>query len=192
MSALAISTRNTLRDGMKMPLFGFGCWDIGANDAVINAVKHAIKYGYRLFDTASWYENEHCVGQALNESGLSRSEYFVVSKLHLHKHGYEQSKENIRESLKKLDIGAIDLHLIHIPTPGKILETWKAMIELKKEGILKSIGVSNFNIQHLQTIIDSGMELPEVNQFEIHPWNQQVCNILWSFSISRYHQNNLP
>ena len=171
MSVITISTTKTLRDGMTMPLFGFGCWNIGADEVVINAVKHAVKYGYRLFDTASTYKNEHCVGQVLKESGLKRDEYFVVSKLHPENHGYEASKENIRESVKKLDIGAIDLYIIHSPRTGKILDTWKAMIELKKEGLLKSIGVSNFNIQHLKPIIDSGMELPEVNQIEIHPWN---------------------
>ena len=175
MSTITISTSKILRDGMSMPLFGFGCWDIGADEVVINAVRHAVNYGYRLFDTASAYKNEHCVGQVLKESGLKREEYFVVSKLHPENHGYETAKENIRESVKKLDIGAIDLYLIHSPRTGKILETWKAIVELKKEGLLKSIGVSNFNIQHLQPIIDSGMELPEVNQFEIHPWNQQVA-----------------
>ena len=174
MNTITISTCKALRDGISMPLFGFGCWDIGADEVVINAVRHAVKYGYRLFDTASFYQNEHCVGQVLKESGLKREEYFVVSKLHPDHHGYERAKENIRESVKKLDIGAIDLYLIHTSRPGKIIETWRAMVELRKEGVLKSIGVSNFNIQHIQPIIDSGMELPEVNQFEIHPWNQQV------------------
>ena len=174
MSTISISTRKTLRGGMTIPLFGLGCWNIGDDEVVIDIVRHAVKYGYRLFDTASRYKNEHCVGQVLKESGLKRDEYFVISKLHPDHHGYELAKENIRKSVKKLDIDFIDLHLIHSPRPGKVLETWKAMVELKKEGLLKSIGVSNFNIQHLQPIIDSGMELPEVNQFEIHPWNQQV------------------
>ena len=167
-----------------MPLFGFGCSPgLGAEDDVTRAVRNALKAGYRLFDTASWYESERCVGQALRESGLNRSEYFVVSKLRPDKHGYEEAKENIRESVIKLSVGHIDLHLIHTSRPGKILETWRAMIELKKEGLLKSIGVSNFNIQHIQPIIDSGMEIPVVNQFEIHPWNQQVKKCLLLFIV---------
>ena len=179
MTALSISSRITLKDGSTMPLLGFGCSrDLGAENEVTRAVRNALKAGYRLFDTASWYENEHCVGQALRECGLSRNEYFVVSKLRPDKHGYEEAKENIRKSVSELGVGHIDLHLIHTSRPGKILETWRAMVELKKEGLLKSIGVSNFNIQHIQPIIDIGMEIPVVNQFEIHPWNQQVKKCL--------------
>ena len=182
MSALSITTRKTLQSGISMPLFGFGCWAIGDDETVQNAVTHALKSGYRLFDTASHYGNEHVVGKVLRESGLNRDEYFVVSKLNTNNHGYESAKENIRESLNKLGTEFIDLHLIHSSRPGKIVETWKALVDLKKEGLLKSVGVSNFNSQHIQPIIDSGLELPEVNQFEIHPWNQQVwCSLCYFY-----------
>lgn len=160
-----------LCDKNTMPIFGLGCWDM-RGDSVYNAVSKAIKEGYRLFDTAQFYGNEADVGRALNDSGLSRDEYFVVTKLDFSVHGYKVAKSKLKESLSKLGLDYVDLYLIHSPRVGKIIETWKAFVELKAEGLTKSIGVSNFNIHHLEPLLKTGMEIPNVNQIELHPWNQ--------------------
>ena len=135
-----------------------------------NAMTSAIAAGYRLFDTAQMYGNEKMVGKALRDSNLPRDEYFVVTKLA--EHGYESAKKNLRLSLDRLGLDYVDLYLIHTHRGGDNVETWRGFTELKREGLTKSIGVSNFNVQHLQPLIATGMEVPAVNQFEMHPWNQ--------------------
>jgi len=167
----SISARISLRDGNTMPLFGLGCWAMGG-DTVYNAVVTALNKGYRLFDTAQFYDNENMVGKALIDSGLPRNEYFVVTKLNPSNHGYKSAKLTLKESLQNLGLDYVDLFLIHAPHGGKNVETWKALIELKEEGLVKSIGVSNFNIQHLEALCATGLEIPAVDQFELHPWNQ--------------------
>ncbi|XP_066915409.1 uncharacterized oxidoreductase YtbE-like [Clytia hemisphaerica] len=160
-----------LGDGNKIPLLGFGCFDIGKADEETgyNAVLTALKAGYRLFDTAAVYGNEESVGKALKDGSIKREEMFVVTKLHSGKHGFESAKESLEDSLRKLGLEYVDLFLIHTPVPGKVLESWKSLIELKKEGKTKSIGVSNFNGDHIQAILDAGLEKPAINQFELHP-----------------------
>lgn len=155
-----------------MPIYGLGTWKLREEEAY-NTTLGALKEGYRLIDTARMYENEVMVGKALKDSGLARNEYYVVSKLNPEKHGYESAKQNLKECLKDLDLDYVDLMLIHSCRGGKILETWKALCEMKKEGFAKSIGVSNFNIQHLEPLINDGLDVPSVNQFELHPWNQK-------------------
>jgi len=167
----SIKSRITLPDGKTMPIFGLGCWNM-EDEAVYNAVVAAIGEGYRLFDTARYYNNEKMVGKALIDSGLPRNEYFVVTKLFPENHGYENTKLNLKESLQYLGLDYVDLFLIHSPGHGKNIETWKAFVELKEEGLTKSIGVSNFNIQHLEPLLATGLEVPAVKQFEFHPWNQ--------------------
>lgn len=173
----SISMRITLRDGMSMPLFGLGCWAMRDRDSVYNSINTAVNDGYRLFDTAQNYRNESAVGKALQDCGLKREEYFVVTKLFSDHPGYNSAKENLAISLKKLGLDYVDLYLIHTPRNGKIVETWKAFMELKEAGLTKSIGVSNFNIHHLQPLIDAGMEIPSVNQIEMHPWNQYKSTV---------------
>jgi len=167
----SISARIPLRDGNTMPLFGLGCWAMGGNTAY-NAVTTAVDTGYRLFDTAQFYDNEQIVGKALIDSGLPRNEYFVVTKLSPGNHGYQSAKINLKKCLDYLGFDYVDLFLIHSPHGGQNIETWKAFVELKEQGLTKSIGVSNFNIQHLEAMRAAGLEIPAVNQFELHPWNQ--------------------
>jgi len=170
----SIGERVHLCDGNSMPLFGFGCWDLDNDgDVAYNSVTAALKEGYRLIDTAALYGNEESVGRALKASSIKREDLFVVTKLDLHKHGYETAKKSLKESLDKLGLEYVDLFLVHTPMPGKVLETWKAIIELKKEGKAKSIGVSNFNGEHIQALLDAGLEKPAVNQFEIHPMHRR-------------------
>ncbi|XP_066915410.1 uncharacterized oxidoreductase YtbE-like [Clytia hemisphaerica] len=160
-----------LGDGNKIPLLGFGCLDIGerGEETGYNAVLTALKAGYRLVDTAAAYGNEESVGKALKDGSIKREEMFVVTKLHPGKHGFESVKESLEDSLRKLGLEYVDLFLIHTPVPGRVLESWKSLIELKKEGKTKSIGVSNFNGDHIQAILDAGLEKPAINQFELHP-----------------------
>lgn len=163
-------TFKILNDGNKIPMFGLGCYKIDRNNTC-KSVMSAVRCGYRLFDTAESYENEIFVGEALKKSGVNRDNIFLVTKLSK-QHGYENAFNTCMKSLKNLQVDHIDLYLIHSPSNGKILETWSAFQELQKQGHVRSIGVSNFNIHHLEGIKNSGAALPSVNQIEHHPWNQ--------------------
>lgn len=176
----SISHKVILNDGKKMPLFGLGCWATETDEAAYNAVLSALKEGYRLIDTAALYGNEEAVGKALRDSGLDRDEYFLVTKLDTGKHGFEEAKESCMISLKKLALDYVDLFLIHTPKHGRLFDTWKALVELKKEGKTKSIGVSNFSGEHIAGLVKYGMEKPAVNQFEIHPLHQEVSATVMS------------
>ena len=176
----SISSRITLRDGTTMPLFGLGCYELHGETGY-NAIASALQEGYRMFDTARFYGNEQLVGRVLRESSVKREDCFVVSKLDEGHHGYDETKFRVKESLELLRLDYLDLFLIHSNKGNRIVETWKALVELKAEGLLRSIGVSNFNVHHLVGLLESGMETPSVNQIEIHPWNQhkslvEFCN----------------
>lgn len=134
---------------------------------------HALKIGYRLIDTAQMYKNETEVGEAIRASQIPRESIFVVTKLSSDEHGRTRVSAALRESLKRLGLSYVDLFLIHSPKPGKVLETWKEMLSLKKEGLAKSVGVSNFGVDQLEGLRNAKLEMPEVNQIEIHPWLQQ-------------------
>ena len=172
---MAATTFITLNDGVIMPQFGIGLFKVTENtDKVVQA---SISNNYRMFDTAKFYANEEEIGLALKNSGLKREEYFVVTKLWITDHGYEEAKAAFKESLTNLGLTYVDLYLIHSPSGGKIFDTWKAFSEMKKSGLIRSIGVSNFNIHHLDKLKgfceQEGLPLPSVNQIELHPWLQQ-------------------
>lgn len=158
-----------LHNGVKMPYFGLGVYKVENGDQVVNTVKTALDLGYRLIDTASLYENEEGVGQAIKESGIPREEIFVTSKVWNDDQGYDSTLRAFEKSLKKLDLEYIDLYLIHWAVKEKYLDTWKALVQLYKEGRVRAIGVSNFQIHHLQDIMDHFDEIPTVNQVELHP-----------------------
>ena len=174
-SKMAASTFLTLNDGIKMPQFGIGLFNVTEN--INEVIQSAVTNGYRMFDTAKYYENEVDIGLALKNSGLKREDYFVVTKLWISDHGYEETKKAFNESLNKLALDYVDLYLIHSPSGGKIINTWKAMSEMKRDGLIRSIGVSNFNTHHLDKLKEAcekeGFPLPSVNQIELHPWLQQ-------------------
>lgn len=136
-----------------------------------NAVKLALDLGYRMVDTAHIYQNEESVGKALHESPVPRKEIFLATKLWSTGHGYKEAMAAARESLRKLGVDYLDLYLIHSPTAGKIVETWDALIQLQKMGLVRSIGVSNFGIAHLEALEKHGRPMPVVNQVEMHPLN---------------------
>ncbi|KTD88643.1 aldo/keto reductase [Paenibacillus etheri] len=159
----------TLNDGVTMPWLGLGVYQTKDGEEVIHAVKTAVELGYRSIDTAAGYNNEEGVGQAIRECGVARDELFITTKVRNPDQGYESTLKAFEVSRRKLGLEYIDLYLIHWPVAGKYRETWKALIHLQKEGLIKSIGVSNFQIHHLKDIIEDTSVVPVVNQVEFHP-----------------------
>ncbi|MEK3740773.1 MULTISPECIES: aldo/keto reductase [Paenibacillus] len=168
----------TLHNGVNMPWLGLGVFKVEEGAELIQAIKSAIKHGYRSIDTAAIYENETGVGQAiqeaLQENNLSREELFVTSKVWTADMGYEETIAAYETSLAKLGLEYLDLYLIHWPVKGKYKESWRALETLYKEGRVKAIGVSNFQIHHLEDVLKDAEIKPMVNQVELHPYlNQQ-------------------
>jgi diketogulonate reductase-like aldo/keto reductase len=163
-----------LRDGEQIPQLGFGVFQVPPRETE-EVVAQALTTGYRHIDTAAAYRNEGAVGQAIRASGLDRGEVFVTTKCFNDDHGYEQAKHALAASLERLEMSHVDLYLIHWPVPihDKYVETWKAFIEARAEGLVRSIGVSNFNPAHLERIIRETGETPAINQVELHPYFQQ-------------------
>jgi 2,5-diketo-D-gluconate reductase A len=160
----------TLNDGTEIPAIGFGTYPLDGDEAV-TAVSDALEAGYRLLDTAVNYGNEEAVGEGLRRSGVPREEVLVTSKLPGRHHGYDDAIASVRESVRRLGLEYLDLHLIHWPNPGvgKYGEAWRALVDLKKDGLIRSVGVSNFTDAHLRRIIDDTGVTPAVNQLEVHP-----------------------
>jgi len=170
---------NTVRtikfhDGNHAPQLGFGVWQI-ENDIVASTIKTAVDVGYRLIDTAAIYGNESGVGEGIRQCGVDRSELFITTKVWNDRHGYDETMSAFEESMQKLGLEYLDLYLIHWPAPkiGLYVKTWEALIQLRSEGRVKSIGVCNFNIPHLQRLLDETGVLPVVNQIELNPRFQQ-------------------
>ena len=161
-----------LNDGNKIPVIGFGTYTIPGDGTTYEAVLTALKAGYRHIDTAAAYFNEEDVGRAVRDSGIPREEIFVTSKLWLQDHGYEQAKVGIARSLRKLDLGYIDLYLIHQPY-GDVPGAWKAMEEAKAEGKLRSIGVSNMTVNIYNQFVPQFATKPAVDQVQLSPFSQQ-------------------
>lgn len=163
-----------LNDGSAIPQIGLGVWQV---DPAITAkvVRWGIEAGYRLIDTAEGYQNEEGVGQAIRSAGVPRSELFITSKLRNGAHQRDAALRAFDGTMSKLGIGHIDLFLIHWPVPSqdRYVEAWKTLIELRQSGRIKSIGVSNFNQDHLERIIGETGVTPTVNQIELHPRFQQ-------------------
>ena len=163
----------TLNNGVKMPILGFGVFQIDDMKECEEAVYNALKAGYRLIDTAAAYGNEEAVGRAIKRSGIPREEIFVTTKLWVSDVNYEKAKLAFETSLKKLNLEYIDLYLIHQPF-NDVYGAWRAMTKLYKEGKIKAIGVSNFYPDRLVDFIMNNEVVPAVNQVETHPFNQQV------------------
>ncbi|MER9184891.1 aldo/keto reductase [Mesorhizobium sp. M0074] len=163
-----------LNDASAIPQIGLGVWQV---DPAITAkvVRWGIEAGYRLIDTAEGYQNEEGVGQAIRSAGVPRSELFITSKLRNGAHQRDAALRAFDETMSKLGIEQIDLFLIHWPVPSqdRYVEAWKTLIELRQSGRIKSIGVSNFNQDHLERIIGETGVTPTVNQIELHPRFQQ-------------------
>ncbi|WP_285842545.1 aldo/keto reductase [Ureibacillus chungkukjangi] len=168
-----LQATTTLHNGVKMPWFGLGVFKVEEGTELVNAVKAAIKNGYRSIDTAAIYGNEEGVGkgikEGLQEAGISREELFVTSKVWNADLGYESTLAAFETSLAKLDLEYLDLYLIHWPVEGKYKDAWRALETLYKEGRIKAIGVSNFQIHHLEDLMKDAEVKPMINQVEYHP-----------------------
>ncbi|WP_174614371.1 aldo/keto reductase [Virgibacillus ihumii] len=158
-----------LNNGVKMPGFGLGVYKVEDGDTVVHSVKTAIKHGYRSIDTASFYDNERGVGQGIRESGVSREELFITSKVWNDQQGYDSTLQAFEQSLEKLGLDYLDLYLIHWPVSGKYHETWKALEKLYQDGQVRAIGVSNFHVHHLKSLIENSSVTPVIDQVEYHP-----------------------
>lgn len=168
-----LQATTTLHNGVKMPWLGLGVFKVEEGPELVNAVKSAIQNGYRSIDTAAIYENEVGVGQGIAEglesAGIGRDELFVTSKVWNSDLGYDSTIAAYEKSLEKLKLDYLDLYLIHWPVEGKYKEAWRALETLYKEGRVKAIGVSNFQIHHLQDLMKDAEIKPMINQVEFHP-----------------------
>jgi 2,5-diketo-D-gluconate reductase A len=175
MALMTSSPTLTFNDGNTIPQLGYGVWQV-EDDVAEKVVRQAFEAGFRHIDTAKIYGNESGVGRAIASSGLSAEEIFITTKLWNADQGYETTLEAFEASMDRLGLETLDLYLIHWQQPqqDKFVDTWKALIELKKRGRVKSIGVSNFTKEGLQRIIDETGVVPAINQVELHPFFNQA------------------
>ncbi|MEC0236242.1 aldo/keto reductase [Paenibacillus kribbensis] len=204
----------SLNNGVKVPWVGLGVWTAERQDAT-DAVKFALRNGYRSIDTAAAYLNEGQVGKAIQESGVNREDLFIATKVANGDQGYESTLRAFDKSLETLHLDYLDLYLIHWPVKGKSLETWKALEHLYKEKKVRAIGVSNFQISDLEELWPVAEIKPMINQIEFHPYltqkelsdyckKQQIHMEAWSplmkgllsehpilLEIARHHQKTV-
>lgn len=163
-----------LNDGRSIPQLGYGVWEV-PNDTVPKTIAAAVEAGYRAIDTAQGYDNEEGVGRGIAQCGLPREQLFITSKMRTRDQGYETTLKSCMGSLERLGLDYLDLFLIHWPVPAhdRYSETWKAFVQLQRDGHIRSIGVSNFLPEHLERIIGDSGVTPVINQIELHPEFQQ-------------------
>ena len=162
-----------MNDGYKIPVVGLGTWKSEPGEATYKAVLDSINAGYRHIDTARAYDNEADVGRAVQDANINRKELFITTKLWNRHQGYDEAIEACEKSLARLGCDYIDLYLIHWPLKGKRNDSWRALIELQKKGLCRSIGVSNFTIDNLKELEDKFEVIPAANQVEFHPYHYQ-------------------
>ena len=165
----------TFNDGNTIPQLGYGVWQV-EDDVAEKVVVQAFEAGFRHIDTAKIYGNEAGVGRAIERSGLKPEEIFITTKLWNADQGYESTLKAFEESMERLGLETLDMYLIHWmqPKQDKYVDTWKALIELQKQGRVKTIGVSNFTKEGLQRLIDETGVVPAINQIELHPFFNQA------------------
>lgn len=174
----------TLRNGVSIPAVGFGTWQIPPGEEAYQATLTALKVGYRHIDTAAAYGNEASIGQAIRDSGIPRDQIFITSKLKAELKGYQTALDEYQKTIDRLGIDVLDLYLIHAPKPWHIhsdgleyteqnIETWKAFVELYKQGRVRAIGVSNFGVKHLRPLIQATDFPPHADQIYLCPGTPQ-------------------
>ncbi|MBR2564581.1 MAG: aldo/keto reductase [Paenibacillus sp.] len=181
----------TLNNGVKMPIIGFGVYQVPDPQQCENTVYEALRAGYRLIDTAAGYMNEEAVGRAIQRSGVSREELFITTKLWIQDAGYESTKKAFAKSLKKLQLEQLDMYLIHMPF-GDYYGAWRAMEELYRDGYIRAIGVSNFLPDRLMDLIVHNEIVPAINQIETHPFQQQIISRAFLKEQGIQHQSWSP
>lgn len=176
----------TLNNNVEIPILGLGTYKIGNTEAeVYNAIRTALDAGFRHIDTATLYENEKPIGKAIRESGVAREDIFVTTKLW----GTDVLKNNVQgafdESMRKLDVGYIDLYLVHWPVVGKLPYAWQEMEKIYSSEKARAIGVSNYMIHHLKETLETASVVPAVNQVELHPYlvQQELVDFCFSKNI---------
>lgn len=172
--SLSLSSRLKLNSNREIPCLGLGVYLLKDGGETYNAVKYALKAGYRHIDTARVYNNEKDVGRAVNESGIDRAEIFLTTKLWNEDQGYDTALYAFDESLRRLSVDYVDLYLIHWPVSEKRRESWRALEEIYKNGGAKSIGVCNYSIKHLEELKEYAQIIPAVNQVEFSPFLYQT------------------
>ncbi|MFD1124989.1 aldo/keto reductase [Lentilactobacillus raoultii] len=177
MTTKRIDSRVKLADGNQMPIQGLGVYKMTDEAQLIQSVKSAYDDGYRLFDTAQMYGNEAAVGKAIKELNVNRDDVFITTKIAEENQGYDQVMASFETSLKKLQLDYVDLLLVHWPIHTHFFETWRAFEKLKEQGLVKSIGTSNYGMLHLQYLATKANEMPVVNQLEVHPYLAQPAMI---------------
>ena len=172
-----------LNDGNRIPKLGFGTYKLNGSGGSF-AIQNALRLGYRLLDSAVNYENEGAVGAAIRRSSIPRDDIFVTSKLPGRDHEYQKAVNQIQESLFSAGLDYFDLYLIHWPNPkeDKYIEAWQALVDAQRWGLIRSIGVSNFEPEHIEKIYQATNVLPSVNQVELHPY--------WSSKTIREFDDN--
>ena len=169
-----ISTSTTaLNNDVRIPRVGFGVFQIPPGEQTYESVRTALRLGYRAVDTAAAYGNEESVGKAIQEGAVDPGDVFVTTKVWTADHGYDRTLKAFEASRKKLRLDTIDLYLIHWPAKADFCDTWRAMERLNREGHVRAIGVSNFLIHHLKTLLETAEITPTLNQIEFHPLNLQ-------------------
>ena len=165
--------RTTLNDSTSIPQYGLGVWQVPA-DETERVVADALELGYRHVDTAQMYGNEEGVGAAIAQAGITRDDLYVTTKLNNNNHEKVAARASLERSLDKLGLEKVDLFLIHWPLPtqydGDFVSTWEALVELRDAGLTTSVGVSNFQPDHLDRIVQATGVVPAVNQVEVHPY----------------------
>ena len=190
-------TRNipelALSDGLKLPAIGLGTYKLRGQKGV-EAIKTAVDLGYRLIDSAFNYENEGVVGEAVRKCAVPRDRLMITSKLPGRHHRYEEALYTVEESLYRAGLDYYDLYLIHWPNPitGLYVEAWQALLEAKKRGLIRSVGVCNFLPQHLERLEKETGVLPSVNQVELHPYFNQQAQREWNAAHSIVTQSWSP
>lgn len=168
-TSLRIDSTKRLNNGVEIPYLGFGTYQMKGN-AAYAPVLEALRCGYRHIDTARIYKNEEAVGQAIRDSGIRRERIFLTTKLWNDDQGYDKALRAFEKSLSALQFTYVDLYLIHWPVPKKRIESWKALTEIYRQKKARAIGVSNFEIRHLDELLNSSDKIPAVNQIEVHPF----------------------
>jgi len=162
-----------LSNGVKMPQLGLGVYKMTDSEQTVEAITYAIETGYRAIDTAAIYENERETGEAIRHSGVPREELFITSKVWNTDQGYDETLRAFETSLKKLGLDYLDLYLTHWPVSEKYVDTYKAIERLYDEKLIRSTGVSNHHVNHLEKILVKANVAPMVNQIELHPYLTQ-------------------